>query len=151
MYSLDTDQTLMHTENYNRLTCTHQPFSFTLWLKSLESQAPTAAHKIHSVKIIPATAVVWAKQHSQTMAGHTFFGGQCRPRTISNTTLEVDNLFWKVEVYLWGPEKDSWLVKMWPYRPSHTFLQDQIVKGRRLKDWCMHDCMLAFSSVKKLP
>lgn len=31
-------------------------------------------------------------------------------------------LFWEVEVYLCGPEKDSWLVETWPHRPSHTFL-----------------------------
>lgn len=95
-----------------------------LGTNELRESGSSSSTQNPSCSIIPAAAAVWAKQHSQTMAGHMFFGGYCRPRTISNTTLDVDNLFWDVKVYLWGPEKDSWLVEMWsPQTFTHLSLR----------------------------
>lgn len=84
-----------------------------LGTNELRESGSSSSTQNPSCSIIPAAAAAWAKQHSRTMAGHMFFGGYCRPRTISSTTLDVDNLFWDAKVHLWGPEKDSWLVEMW--------------------------------------
>lgn len=147
-YSLDTGQTLVHTRNYNRLTGTHLPGSFTWGLKSSQSQSPTAAHKIRSVKLFLPTAVAWAKQHMQTMVGHAFLEVNTGQGPFPIQPWLCIICFLEVEVYLWGPEKDSWLVEMWPHQPPHTFLWDKLSK-EDLNTSCRYDCILAFSLVTR--
>lgn len=83
-----------------------------LGAEELASQSPTAAHKIRSVKLFLPTAVAWAKQHIQTMAGHAFLEVNTGQGPFPIQPWLCIICFLEVKVYLWGPEKDSWLVEM---------------------------------------
>lgn len=112
------------------------------------SQSPTAAHKIRSVKLFLPTAVAWAKQHIQTMPGHAFLEVNTGQGPFPIQPWLCIICFLEVKVYLWGPEKDSWLVEMWPHQPPHTFLWDKLSK-EDLNTSCRYDCILAFSLVTR--
>lgn len=72
--------------------------------------------------------MAWAKQHIQTMAGHAFLEVNTGQGPFPIQPWLCITCFLEVKVYLWGPEKDSWLVEMWPHRPPHTIFWDKTIK-----------------------
>lgn len=85
--------------------------------------------------------MAWAKQHIQTMAGHAFLEVNTGQGLFPIQPWLRITRFLEVKVYLWGPEKDSWLVEMWPHRPPHTFFWDKTIKKE--DTWTPHVGMTA--------
>lgn len=137
--SLDT---LVHPE---KLPLAVTPGQIHLGTEKLKSWAPTAAHQIRPLKIF--LALQWSvpnSTHKQWLA--TIFWRLMQAKDHFHHNPGCGYLLWEVEFYLCGPEY-SWLVEMWPHRPSHTFLWDWTSKVRSLNSYCTYDCRDVFSFI----